>query len=199
MHITLSYSLCFPPVMAAGPLVCGGAARPPKALRNHPETTPTERHDVSTGYRATRVSETDGGSGGGDGTGVEVRAESEAGEAVTATGEALLVATGRRPDADRLDVAAGGVEVDDRGFVETNEYLETTAESVRAQGDVAGNFTFKHSGDFETRHAVATVSGPKYGSSSSSTCSRVTPGSVSAKSSVIRPTCPSGGAGAALP
>lgn len=136
-----------------------------------------ERHDVYTGFRVTDVSAVDSESEGGDavsaaddggavaaddsvpagGDAVEVRARSEDGETVTVRADELLVATGRRPNSDRLDVAAGGIETDDRGFVETDEYLRTTAENVWAQGDIAGNFMFKHSGDFETRHTVANV------------------------------------------
>lgn len=69
----------------------------------------------------------------------------------------MLVALGRRPNSDTLDLEAGGIGVDDQGFIETNEYLETTAENVWAQGDIAGNALFKHSGDDETRHTVANV------------------------------------------
>ena len=107
------------------------------------------RHDVYTGHRVTSVSE--------DAHGITVHAETEAGETRTITGDELLVAVGRRPNTDTLAVETGGIETDDRGFVETNEYLETTAENVWAQGDIAGNFLFKHSGDYETRTTVANV------------------------------------------
>jgi len=72
-------------------------------------------------------------------------------------GSEVLVALGRRPNSDSLNLDAASIEVDDRGFVETNEYLETSAENVWAQGDVAGNALFKHSGDYETRHTVSNV------------------------------------------
>jgi mycothione reductase len=41
--------------------------------------------------------------------------------------------------------------------VKTNEYLETSAENVWAQGDIADNFVFKHSGDYETEKTIANV------------------------------------------
>jgi dihydrolipoamide dehydrogenase len=108
-----------------------------------------ERHEVYTGHRATAVEP--------DGDGVTVHAETEAGDEIAVTGEELLVALGRRPNTDTLDVEAAGIETDDRGFVETDEFLKTSAENVWAQGDIAGNQLFKHSGDYETRRVVENV------------------------------------------
>jgi len=108
-----------------------------------------ERHDVYTGHRATHVERDDGG--------VVVHTETEDGSGVAVAGEELLVALGRRPNTDTLDVAAAGIETDDNGFIETNEYLETSAENVWAQGDIADNHMFKHSGDYETHRTVANV------------------------------------------
>lgn len=108
-----------------------------------------DRHDVHTGNRVTAVEGTDDG--------YAVRAESEEGEELTVEGSEVLVALGRRPNSDTLNLGATSIETDDRGFVETNEYLETTAENVWAQGDIAGNALFKHAGDYETRHTVANV------------------------------------------
>jgi dihydrolipoamide dehydrogenase len=107
------------------------------------------RHEVYTGHRVTAVEEADDG--------YAVHAETEAGDEVTAEGSEVLVALGRRPNSDTLDPDAAGIDVDDNGFIETNEYLETSAENVWAQGDIAGNALFKHSGDYETRHTVANV------------------------------------------
>ncbi len=109
----------------------------------------SDRHDVYTGHRVTAVEET--------AEGHRVHAETEDGDSITVDGEEVLVALGRRPNTDELNLDSAGIEVDDRGFVETNEYLETTAENVWAQGDVAGNALFKHSGDYETRHVIDNV------------------------------------------
>ncbi|MFB6250802.1 MAG: NAD(P)/FAD-dependent oxidoreductase [Halobellus sp.] len=108
-----------------------------------------DRHDVYTGHRVTAVEAAD--------EGYAVHAETEAGGEATVEGTEVLVALGRRPNSDTLGLQAAGVDVDDQGFIETDEYLETTAENVWAQGDIAGNALFKHSGDYETRHTVANV------------------------------------------
>ena len=100
------------------------------------------RHDVYTDHAADVVRE--------EGDRVVVEAESEDGGRIEVSGDELLVAVGRRPNTDTLNVEAAGIETDERGFVRTNEYLETTAEGVWAQGDIAGNFLFKHTGDYET-------------------------------------------------
>ncbi|WEL20838.1 dihydrolipoyl dehydrogenase [Halorhabdus sp. BNX81] len=108
-----------------------------------------ERHDVHTGYRATAIEPL--------GEGVRVFAESGDDDVIECSGEDVLVAAGRRPNTDSLDVASAGIETDNRGFVVTDERLETTAENVWAQGDIAGNAMFKHSGDYETRVVIDNV------------------------------------------
>jgi dihydrolipoamide dehydrogenase len=107
------------------------------------------RHEVYTGHRVTAV-EPDAG-------GVLVHAETEAGEERSVAGEELLVALGRRPNTDTLNVEAAGVTTDDRGFVETDDRLRASADGVWAQGDIAGNHMFKHSGDYETWVVVDNV------------------------------------------
>lgn len=56
----------------------------------------------------------------------------------------LLLATGRTPNTDALDPAATGVELDDRGFIPTNERLETNVPGIYALGDVRGGLQFTH-------------------------------------------------------
>ena len=107
------------------------------------------RHEVYTGHRVTAVEP--------DGDGVRVHAETEGGETVAVEGDELLVALGRRPNTDTLNVEAAGIGTDGDGFVVTDDQLRTSADNVWAQGDIADNAMFKHSGDHETEGAVATV------------------------------------------
>jgi mycothione reductase len=109
----------------------------------------SDRHDVYTGHRVTAV-ESDGGM-------ITAHAETEAGDEISVTGDELLVALGRRPNTDSLAVEAGGIETDDNGFVVTNDRLKTSAEGVWAQGDIADNAMFKHSGDYETQVTIENV------------------------------------------
>lgn len=52
--------------------------------------------------------------------------------------EQLLVATGRRPNTDGLDLDRAGVEFDERGFVRVDEFMRTSDPDVFAAGDVTG-------------------------------------------------------------
>jgi pyruvate/2-oxoglutarate dehydrogenase complex dihydrolipoamide dehydrogenase (E3) component len=62
----------------------------------------------------------------------------------TLSGSHLLVAAGRVPDTDDLNLAAAGVQTDARGFIQVNERLETGVPGVYALGDVKGGPAFTH-------------------------------------------------------
>ena len=66
-------------------------------------------------------------------------------------GDELLVATGRRPNTDRLDVKAGGIAVDRRGFVITDDQLRTNVDGVWALGDITNPVQLKHVANHEAR------------------------------------------------
>jgi mycothione reductase len=71
--------------------------------------------------------------------------------AQSAEGEVLLVATGRVPNSDRLDVAAAGIETDAHGHVRTDDTYQTNVPGIWALGDVANHFQLKHMANAETR------------------------------------------------
>ena len=60
------------------------------------------------------------------------------------TARSLLVAVGRRSNADLLKVESTGVEVDERGWIKVNEYLETNKKGISAVGDAIGKQMFTH-------------------------------------------------------
>lgn len=105
-----------------------------------------EKHELRLGYRVTAIAEEDGMK--------RVTAEDESGEEIEVSGDRLLLATGRRPNSDTWNVSAAGIETTEQGFVETDEYLRTSADGVYAIGDIAGNFMFKHSGDKEAEYVL---------------------------------------------
>jgi pyruvate/2-oxoglutarate dehydrogenase complex dihydrolipoamide dehydrogenase (E3) component len=59
-------------------------------------------------------------------------------------GTHLLVATGRRPNTEKLNLQAAGVATDDRGYIRVSDKLETAAPGVYAVGDVKGGPAFTH-------------------------------------------------------
>jgi pyruvate/2-oxoglutarate dehydrogenase complex dihydrolipoamide dehydrogenase (E3) component len=62
----------------------------------------------------------------------------------TLSGSHLLVATGRTPNVERLNLAAAGVKTEKGGFIQANERLETNAPGIYALGDVKGGPAFTH-------------------------------------------------------
>jgi pyruvate/2-oxoglutarate dehydrogenase complex dihydrolipoamide dehydrogenase (E3) component len=59
-------------------------------------------------------------------------------------GSHLLIAAGRVPNSDGLNLQAAGVETDGHGFIKVNERLETNVPGVYALGDVKGGPAFTH-------------------------------------------------------
>ena len=78
----------------------------------------------------------------------------------TLEADALLVATGRQSNSDRLDVAAGGVDVDHGGYVTTDEFLHTSAEGVWALGDITNPAQLKHTANAEARVVARNLVAP---------------------------------------
>ncbi len=65
--------------------------------------------------------------------------------------DVLLLATGRRPNGDRLALDTAGVAVDDDGFVVVDEHQRTTAAGVWALGDVTSPLQLKHLANQDAR------------------------------------------------
>jgi dihydrolipoamide dehydrogenase len=63
--------------------------------------------------------------------------------------EALMIATGRVPNSDILKPEKTGVKLDERGFIEVNEFLETNKKHIWAFGDAIGKEMFKHVANYE--------------------------------------------------
>jgi pyruvate/2-oxoglutarate dehydrogenase complex dihydrolipoamide dehydrogenase (E3) component len=79
-----------------------------------------------------------------DGAGKIVLTVGTSGGERTISGSHLLVAAGRPPNTETLNLDAAGIETDKRGFIEANERLETSAPGVYALGDVKGGPAFTH-------------------------------------------------------
>ena len=75
--------------------------------------------------------------------------ESRNGQEKEIAAERLLVAAGRIPNADHLDVLNTGVETDAAGFIKIDKYLQTTKERIWSIGDATGKQMFTHAADKE--------------------------------------------------
>lgn len=100
------------------------------------------RFDILLHARAQRVSPSDGG--------LTVHFDIN-GQSHDVTAEILLFASGRQSNADRLNIAATEIEMDDRGRVLTNAFMETSVPGTYAFGDLASRYQLKHIANAEAR------------------------------------------------
>ncbi|AXC14940.1 PF00070 family, FAD-dependent NAD(P)-disulfide oxidoreductase [Acidisarcina polymorpha] len=91
-----------------------------------------------------------------DDGGIAVAVSGSEGER-TINGSHLLLAVGRVPNTDKLNPAAAGIELDERGYIRVDEFLETNVSGVYALGDVKGGPAFTHISYDDYRVAAANV------------------------------------------
>jgi len=107
----------------------------------------SKRMDVYTNARAEEVK--------GDRNGVTVVAnDGNTGRQKEFTAQKLMIAVGRRSNADILKVENTGVEIDRKGFIKVNEYLETSKKDIFAVGDANGQQMFTHMANREASLAA---------------------------------------------
>jgi mycothione reductase len=97
----------------------------------------SRRMEVVTGARAREVKK--------DNRGIAVSvSDNKTGQGRQFRAERLLVAAGRRSNSDTLHAEKAGIELDARGYIKVNEYLETTQKNIWAVGDANGQQMFTH-------------------------------------------------------
>lgn len=109
------------------------------------------RFDVRLGAKVTRIESTGGG--------VAVHLEGGTQPGIVEA-ESLFVATGRVPNTDVLDVAAGGITVDEKEKITTDDTFATNVPDVWAIGDVVNHFELKHLANAQMRVAMHNVLHP---------------------------------------
>ncbi|MFB6209027.1 MAG: dihydrolipoyl dehydrogenase [Candidatus Nanohaloarchaea archaeon] len=114
-----------------------------------------ERYQVELEVSATGIEEADGEK--------RVYAEDDEGNEKEFYADEILFATGRLPNTDSLEVENAGIETTDRGFIVTDEHMETSVDGIYALGDIADNWMFKHSANYEAEIVFKNlVTGNKY-------------------------------------
>jgi len=70
------------------------------------------------------------------------------GQEIAFRADEILVAVGRAPNVEGLNLEAAGVEYNKNGIV-VNDRLQTTAKNIWACGDVVGPYLFTHTAEYQ--------------------------------------------------
>lgn len=92
---------------------------------------------------------------------VNVKAENAKGEIITLEGDYSLVSVGRRPFTDGLNAEKAGVKVTERGQIEVNDHLQTSASNIYAIGDVVRGAMLAHKAEEEGVMVAEILAGQK--------------------------------------
>ncbi|WP_370476647.1 dihydrolipoyl dehydrogenase [Tamlana flava] len=92
---------------------------------------------------------------------VIVKADNKKGEEIELIGDYCLVSVGRRPYTDGLNAEAAGVKLNDRGQIEVNDHLQTSASNIYAIGDVVKGAMLAHKAEEEGVFVAETLAGQK--------------------------------------
>lgn len=95
------------------------------------------------------------------GKAVTVEAETPKGEILSLEGDYCLVSVGRRPYTDGLNADKAGVKVTDRGQIEVNNHLQTSASNIYAIGDVVRGAMLAHKAEEEGVMVAEILAGQK--------------------------------------
>jgi mycothione reductase len=106
------------------------------------------RWDLHLGTKVTSAAEDDG----------EIRLHLTDGS--TVVGDLLLVATGRVPNGDRLNLGAGGVKAHADGRIAVDEFQRTSAPGVWSLGDASSEYQLKHVANHEERVVAHNLAHP---------------------------------------
>ncbi|MHA2036187.1 MAG: dihydrolipoyl dehydrogenase [Promethearchaeota archaeon] len=83
------------------------------------------------------------------------------GKEIEINAEEILIAAGRRSNADILKVNIAGIETDEKGWIKTNQYLETNKKNIWCFGDANGLYQFRHKANYESEICTNNIFGPE--------------------------------------
>jgi dihydrolipoamide dehydrogenase len=92
---------------------------------------------------------------------VVVKAEDKKGEQVEIKGDYCLVAIGRRPYTDGLNLEAAGLSTDERGRIAVDDHLKTSVDNIYAIGDVVRGAMLAHKAEEEGTMVAEQLAGQK--------------------------------------
>ncbi len=95
------------------------------------------------------------------GKSVSVSIETPKGDSLQLEGDYCLVAVGRKPYTDGLDIAKAGITTDERGRIITDAHLKTQAQNIYAMGDVVKGAMLAHKAEEEGVFVAEQIAGQK--------------------------------------
>jgi dihydrolipoamide dehydrogenase len=105
----------------------------------------SNKYSIHLGYHTQSVSKSSGT--------FTVVAKNSPGRKIEVESDQLLIATGRTPNSDTLDLGKTGVKTDSAGFIAVDNHLETNVKGIFALGDAVGRYLFKHAANHEAQYA----------------------------------------------
>jgi mycothione reductase len=117
----------------------------------------SKKFNVYLGYDTTFVSKDNNNS-----SIFHVNAKNASGKQIDLESDELLVAAGRIPNSDRLDLEKTGIKINKKGYINTDRYLETNVKGIFALGDAIGRYLFKHSANYEAEYAFYNILHPDH-------------------------------------
>ena len=89
-----------------------------------------------------------------------VAKEDTSGKSLELVSDQLLIAAGRIPNSDTLDLEKTGVRIGEKGYIKTDRFLETDVNGIFALGDIIGRYLFKHNANHEAQYAFNNILHP---------------------------------------
>jgi dihydrolipoamide dehydrogenase len=115
----------------------------------------SKKYNVYLGYKTTFVSKENNNNN--NSSIFHVIAKNASGKQIQLDSDEILIAAGRIPNSDRLDLKKTGVKINKKGFIITDRYLETNVKGIFALGDAIGRYLFKHSANHEAQYAFYNI------------------------------------------
>ena len=118
----------------------------------------SKKYNVYLGYETTYVSKENNNNN--NSSKFHVIAKNASGKQIDLESDELLIAAGRIPNSDRLDLEKTGIKINKKGYIITDRYLETNVKGIFALGDAIGRYLFKHSANYEAQYAFYNILHP---------------------------------------
>lgn len=117
----------------------------------------SKKYNVYLGYTAESILEGDNKNNNDSEKTFRVKAKNKSKKILEIDSDQVLVSVGRIPSTASLDLEKTGVKIDEKGFIQVDNYLETNVKGIFALGDIIGRYMFKHNANLEAQYAYTNL------------------------------------------